>query len=154
LREPTFRQGRPKQVDHAPGFTDRTGLMKGHADLRANLHAIIDAFGKGNLLPASCYRRGLGRTHDEMLDLYGINHVHLDDGGGDVLLFYIEYADFVLLLEIDHHRDHFKAPVGKTLLGLHRTGLTAADARAVARIQAKRGAARAGLLRGRKYRKR
>lgn len=146
LRNRRFEEGKPKEVDHAPGFTDRTGLMKGDAKLRQNLHNIIYAIGKGNRLPEKCYRRGIDRDYDEMLDLYGINHLHLDEGGGDVLLFYVEYDDFVLLLEIDRHRDHFRSPIASVLRALHRTGLGLADKKASARKAKRKASVRKGLL--------
>jgi hypothetical protein len=142
LRHPRFIEGKAKQVDHALGFTDRTGQVKGNAALRDDLHRIIYAIGKGNRLPERCYRRAIDRNDDEMLQTYGINHVHLGKAGSDVLLFYVEYNDFVLLLEIDRHRDHFKPPVAEVLNRLHNTGLQLADDKAQALKSARNAALR------------
>ena len=131
MRNERFVQGRGKRVYNAVGYGDRTGLVARDQRLTDDLKAIIRAIKQGDLLPAKAYRRGIGRDYDELLDLYGIKHLHLGEVGDDVLLFLVEYEEFVVLLQTDNHRKHFNKPVGSTLRKMHDSILANWDRQAV-----------------------
>jgi hypothetical protein len=132
LRNERFEQGPGKPVYEAVGYGDRTGKVAKEYRLGNDLKAIIRAIRRGDLLPARAYRRGIERDYDELLDLYGIKHLHLGDIDDDVLLFLVEYEDFVVLLQSDGHLKHFDKPVGATLRKMHDSILAHWDKRAQA----------------------
>jgi hypothetical protein len=146
LRNPRFEDGKPKRVEYVPGFRDRTGAVTPGSTAHGDLHRIIAAIGHGDRLPERMYRRGVGRDDDALLDRDGIKHVHLGGAASDILLFAVEYADVVVLLEIDHHGNHFQRPIGAALNRRHATMLASIDQAAQARSDARRNRIRAGLL--------
>ena len=153
LRNERFAQGRGKVVDYAANWNPSRVPAKGSAEEK-DLFDIIYALGAGNLIPEHCYRNGIERTADDLLDNYGIKHLHLGGGNSDTILFLAEYDDFVLLLEIGSHQAFADKPVGSVLRSLHDNALRRADKRSAdereARIEAKKTAAKKGLLARRK----
>lgn len=150
VREPRFRVGKQRRVDHAPNFADRTGQVIAGSKAEQDLIALIKLLGDGSILPERFYRNGIDRDADQLLDDHGIKHLHLDHATSDIVLFLVEYDDSVLLLEINDHSAFAEKPVGSILRALHQSALTAADKTSATdtanRIAAKAAAAKAGLL--------
>ncbi|PGH59251.1 hypothetical protein CRT60_01060 [Azospirillum palustre] len=71
------------------------------------------------------YRSGIDDGDDELLEKYGILHLHLEHKGSKHLLYLVQYehpdGDYVVLLEINDHK-HVKKPVGE-LMRRHLPGL-------------------------------
>lgn len=150
LRNPRFSQGRPKRVDYSAAWQPRSRRIARGSQEEADLVAIIRSIGDGNLIPERCYRHGVDRTQDRLLDEQGIKHFHLGGADSDVILFLVEYDESVLLLEIGTHADLETEPPGSVLASLHQSCLRRADRQAVAdraqRIAAKTAAFVKGLL--------
>jgi len=121
LRLPRI-EARPKRVHRSTLYTDRVDL-KNHPDLAQELLAIIRAIEKGHILPDRFYRRDLDTTTDALLDQHGIMHLHLGTPDTPELVFLVQYADGVVLLEIDDHRHFSTLPPGKLLRQLHELKL-------------------------------
>jgi hypothetical protein len=139
IREPRFRQGAGKEVDYSAAFEDRTALVGNDPEVTANLLEIIRCIGAGNLIPEACYRNGIDRDDDPLLEEHGIKHLHLHaDTEIDALLFLVEYSEFVLLLAVDGHRRHFNKPAGAVLRSLHDSAMRNADAKALRILEEKR----------------
>jgi hypothetical protein len=114
----TFQRKR-KQVYRAPTFADHTG-MAGASPYSDNLLEFRRRIEQGLELPPRFYRNGIGKTPDDLLQHTGVKHIHLGAIKGDVLLFVMEFDDFVVLLEIADHRANFhQVPVGDTLKKNH-----------------------------------
>jgi hypothetical protein len=147
LRNARFEQDAPKRVDYAAAWEMRSrGVEKG-SQAEIDLLAIIYAIGAGNLVPERCYRHGVDRNHprDELLEDRGIKHLHLGGADSDIVLYLVEYEEFVLLLEIGTHRDLETEPPGSILASLHHNCLRRADAQA-AGDRAKRIANKAAIF--------
>lgn len=123
---------KPKRIILAENFKDWPGQLS-DAEIGARFNQISDCLVKGNLVPPSFYRRGIERTSDELLEDEGIKHVHLDTGGGDALLFLVEYDDAVVFLEINSHVHFETEPVGSVLRSLHANCLKREDEEAESR---------------------
>ena len=146
-RDERIGQGRERVVDYSVNFIDRTGLIGQDPVVTANLVKIVRCLGEGNLIPEEFYRNGIERDRDDLLQDYGIKHLHLhEDTNIDALLFLVEYRDFVLFLEIDGHRRHFNKPPGAVLRSLHSSSIRNADAKSQRLAAAKLATAKAGLL--------
>ena len=150
IRSPRFEEGMGKRVDHAPGFMDKTGFVVPGTNYAEDLLKIIDCISKGHRLPERMYRNGIDRDPDELLENYGIRHLHLGGADSDVLLFVVEYHDCALLLEINSHREFATKPVGATLRRVHERALRAADGRAQTFLKNLTSSLKAGLLQRRK----
>ena len=106
---------KPKQVFKAPTWVDHTG--QGASDPFAkNLLDIRRRIEQGLELPPKYFRNGIGKTTDDLLQHTGVKHLHLGTIKSDVLLFLVEFDDFVVLLEIaDHGTNFYNVPVGDTI---------------------------------------
>lgn len=142
----------PKRVILSPNFRDWRGTLSDPTVAR-RFNEVSDHIANGHIVPPNFYRRGIDRDHDELLDAEGIKHLHLDEGGGNALLFCVEYEDAVVFLEINDHRHFQTEPVGSVLSSLHHNLLKTQDENAEerrgARIRDKMAAARKGLLKRR-----
>ena len=115
LRLPRI-EAKPKRV-WLGGWVDHAGIGK-RPDLRLELDEIIESIEHGAGVPEKYYRIGIDQDLDELLDQRGILHLHLGGKDSDTLLFLVQYADRVVLLESNSHV-HFKTtPKGKNIVGL------------------------------------
>lgn len=152
VREPRFKQDRPKRVDYSLLWEKRPNLIARGSPEEKDLLAIIHAIDRGNLIPTHCYRNGIERNYpeDRLLDEQGIKHLHLGGASGNVILYLVEYETFVLLLEIGTHKDLETEPPGSVLASLHHACLRRADAESVSeklyRAAGKAAIALKGLL--------
>lgn len=146
-------QHAPKRVIMADLFKDRIGAL-GDEKVAERYNTLTDCISHGRHIPLHFYRRST--RVDDLLVQEGIKHLHLDGGGGDILLFLVEYEDAVVFLEINSH-DHLKDdPPGTVLRSLHANCLAARDDEAAARKvmrQALLAEERANLKKGLKPRK-
>lgn len=124
---------KPKEVLRSTNFADHTRRVANESRLLDDLEQIVECIERGRPLDRRFYRSGLEVDQDPLLEAEGIKHLHLDNMGSDVLLFAVEYADRVVLLEVNSHK-HFKTePKGSVLLSLHRYYLKGEDAAAAER---------------------
>ena len=116
-------QRKPKKIFMAPTFRDLTGEA-GDEPYVSNLLEFRRRIEQGLELPPRFYRNGIGQSSDDLLTHTGVKHIHLGKAKTDVLLFVQEFDDFVVLLEIAHHRSNFhEVPVGATLTKYHIASL-------------------------------
>lgn len=137
-----------KLVIRAAHFHDFVGIAD-RPDLVGDLARLIAKLESGVALPDRFYRAGVDRDEDRLLDETGLKHLHLGGRHSDVLVFLVEYADRVVLLEINDHK-HFRTdPPGTLLRALHGGLLgdedAAAERRRIARTASRRLAIRSGL---------
>lgn len=125
-------EAKAKRVVMGANFTDWIGALA-DAAIAARYNELTDCIVDGKLIPPSFYRRGIERTPDDLLDEDGIKHFHLDEGGGDALIFVVEYDDAVVFLEINSHKHFETEPAGSVLLSLHANCLKREDAAAAER---------------------
>lgn len=124
----------PKRVIQADLFEDRIDALADEA-VAKRYNELVDCITYGRIVPRHFYRRTT--RVDDLLVQYGIKHLHLDGGGGNVILFAVEYHDAVVLLEINGH-GHLEAdPPGSVLRSLHANCLRAQDADATTRAAIK-----------------
>lgn len=112
---------RPKPV-HIIQFQDFAGIGK-LPGLRAELDNIIESIERGDGVPESHYRAGIDRDEDALLADQGIMHLHLGGKDSDMLVFLIQYADRVVVLETNTHLHFRTQPAGKNILALTQTWL-------------------------------
>ena len=113
LRLPRIEQ-KPKKV-FAERWADFAGI-KARPTLVNELVQIIRRIERGDGVPEEHYRDGL-------LEDKGIMHLHLGGKDSDVLVFLIQYAGEVVLLETNSHV-HFRIqPAGKNILALSQSWL-------------------------------
>jgi hypothetical protein len=119
--------------------------------LRDELDAIIESIERGDGVPEAHYRAGIDRTDDALLTQRGIIHLHLGGKDSDVLVFLVQFADRVVLLETNTHVHFRTRPAGKNIVALSMAWLAAletdmaraeADARG-SKVEAERQAAQA-----------
>ena len=91
--------------------------------LIAELDDIIEGIERGDGVPEAHYRAGIDRDDDPPLDQQGIMHLHLGGKDSDVLVFLIQYADRVVLLESNTHVHFRTQPAGKNILALTQSWL-------------------------------
>ncbi len=138
---------KPKPV-HVVQFQDFAGIGK-LPDLRAELDNIIESIERGDGVSESHYRAGIDQDEDSLLADQGIMHLHLGGKDSDMLVFLIQYADRVVMLETNTHLHFRTQPAGKNILALTQAwlrtlekDLTAAAAQvAAAATEAERKAA-------------
>ena len=112
-------EAKPKHV-RLEDWTDHANISKNPA-LRAELDGIIESIGRGDGVPEQYYRAGIDRDRDALLEERGIMHLHLGGKHSDTLVFLVQYADLVLLLESNAHV-HFRTnPKGKNIVTLIQT---------------------------------
>ena len=109
-------EAKPKRV-RLEGWKDYAGIGK-DPDLRAQFDEIIESIGRGDGVPEKYYRAGVDRDRDDLLQERGVMHLHLGGRDSDTLVFLVQYADLVLLLESNSHV-HFRTnPKGKNIAAL------------------------------------
>lgn len=138
IRTPRFAQGKLRRVERGGSFSDHTSLKvltpgtpfydEAMAD---EFDDLIERLAAGDLLPERCYRNGIDRDSDELLDSYGIKHLHLGGSDSDVLVFVVEYEGLVVLLGIHEHTAFRGQPVGTALRSLHDNAMRRGDSLAV-----------------------
>jgi hypothetical protein len=112
---------RPKPV-HVVQFQDFAGIRR-LPDLRAELDEIIESIERGDGVAEAHYRSGIDQDEDRLLADQGIMHLHLGGRGSDVLVFLIQYADRVVLLETNTHVHFRTQPAGKNIVALTQSWL-------------------------------
>jgi len=112
---------RPKPV-YAQNFQDFAGVGQ-RADLRGELDDIIERIERGDGVPERYYRAGIDRNADDLLATKGIMHLHLGGKNSDVVVFLIQYASRVVLLETNSHVHFRTQPPGKNILALTQSWL-------------------------------
>jgi hypothetical protein len=125
-------EAKPKRIIMADNFRDWVGALADPQKAR-RFNQLIDCVRDGRIVPPNFYRRGIERTPDDLLEEDGIKHLHLDEGGGDDLLFCVEYDDAVVLMETNSHRHFGTEPPGSVLLSLHHECLLHQDREAAER---------------------
>ncbi len=110
---------KPKKILLAKGFADRVGLSKKDTAYTDDWKRLRDCILNGWALAPGFYRKYKGVDSDEMLQRYGIMHLHLGGQNSNVLLFLMQFPDHIVFLEItDHYHFHTKPP-GSQLNNLH-----------------------------------
>jgi len=107
---------KPKPV-YIVGFKDFGGIGK-IPELREELDDIIESIERGDGVPEAHYRAGVDRDEDRLLADRGIMHLHLGGKDSDILVFLIQYADRVVLLETNTHVHFRTQPAGKNIVAL------------------------------------
>jgi hypothetical protein len=123
--------------------------------LQDEFDAIIESIERGDGVPEVHYRAGIDSDPDDLLKQRGIMHLHLGGKNSDVLVFLIQYADRVVLLESNTHVHFRTQPAGKNILALSQSWLAnlekqvqvAAEAARAAAVEAEREAAEADRAR-------
>jgi hypothetical protein len=124
---------KPKRVIQAANFHDWINALNDPL-IAARYNEFADCVAQGRIVPPNFYRRGIDRTPDDLLAQEGIKHIHLDEGGGDALMFVVEYDDAVVFLEINSHTHFSTQPPGSVLLSLHHNCLVQQDKDVLQRI--------------------
>jgi hypothetical protein len=115
------------------------------------LYQVIQSIRRGDGVPETHYRAGIDRDTDGLLEAQGIMHLHLGGRDSDVLVFLIQYADRIVLLESNTHVHFRTQPAGKNILALSQSWLgnleqemqTAAVLAKTAKVEAERHEAEA-----------
>ena len=107
---------KPKPV-HVVQFQDFAGIGKLPV-LRAELDDIIESIERGDGVSDCHYRAGIDLDEDSLLTDQGIMHLHLGGKDSDVIVFLIQYADRVVLLETNTHMHFRTQPAGKNIVAL------------------------------------
>jgi len=120
LRLPRI-ENKPKPV-YLNQFQD-FAIVAHRPDLQDELDEIIESIERGDGVPEAYYRAGIDRDKDGLLDDKGIMHLHLGGKNSPILVFLIQYADQVVLLETNSHM-HFRTnPAGRNILALRQSWL-------------------------------
>ena len=113
---------RPKTVHISDSWADPRGLLADDLIARKIAHIRI-CIQNGTPLPTGYYRKGVGLNTDTLLQDEGIMHLHLGASNTPELLYLIQYADHVVLLELSDH-DHFATrPIGARLRNKHAVAI-------------------------------
>jgi hypothetical protein len=107
---------KPKLV-HVVQFQDFAGIGK-LPELRAEFDDIIESIERGDGVSDRHYRAGIDLDEDSLLTDQGIMHLHLGGKDSDVIVFLIQYADRVVLLETNTHIHFRTQPAGKNIVAL------------------------------------
>lgn len=110
---------KPKRIHLARGFIDRVAIGTLGGTFEADLLKLRQCITTGVQLPSRFYRRGKGIDDDPALSRFGIMHLHLGGQGSDVLVFLMQFAEDVILLEINNHRPFQDIPPARTLRYRH-----------------------------------
>ena len=94
-----------------------------NAALSNELLDIIESIERGDGVPEDRHRAGIDRDKDGLLEEQGIMHLHLGGRNSDVLVFLIQYADRVVLLESNTHMHFRTQPPGRNILALTQSWL-------------------------------
>lgn len=112
-------EAKPKRVYKADTFRDSVGLKSKLPDLAANLVLIVRCIESGHPIPERFYRSRREETDDELLELLGVMHLHLDNPGSRELLYLVQFDDHVVLLEVSDHIHVDTQPRGEILKRIH-----------------------------------
>jgi hypothetical protein len=112
-------QGKPLKIVKSPLF-DAASYYKGKPKLEDYVLDIVDAISTGQPLPHWAYRRDIDTTPDEVLNRYGMMHLHLGSQGSNELLWVMQYEDRVILLAIGNHNNFAGMPKGELLYRFHK----------------------------------
>ena len=115
LRLPRI-EARPKRV-HITDWNDHAGIAK-DPGLRAEPEEIIESIERGDGVPEKYYRAGIDQDQDELLRQRGIMHLHLGGRHSDTLVFLVQYADVVVLMESNSHVHFRTTPKGRNIVAL------------------------------------
>ncbi|MBY5416080.1 hypothetical protein [Rhizobium leguminosarum] len=152
LRQPSIERV-PKKVHHSKKFRISVDLKK-TADLKKALSEIYHAIENGLTLPSGSYRANVATTRDELLDTYGIMHLHLGSDRTRELLYLVQYSKYVVFLEVTDHIHFESVPVGNLLIQQHSKALADLSeqiaAQELSELEEKTVAIRNSLLRRRK----
>lgn len=107
---------KPKPV-YLAGFNDFASVGKSQA-LRDELDEIIESIERGDGVADAHYRAGIDRDGDGLLEERGVMHLHLGGKSSDTLVFLVQYADRVVLLETNTHVHFRTQPAGKNIVAL------------------------------------
>jgi hypothetical protein len=130
---------KPKSV-HIQRFQDFAGIVR-RPDLKDELDDIIESISRGDGVPEKYYRAGIDDSEDRLLEDKGIMHLHLGGKHSDVIVFLIQYADQVVLLETNSHIHLNQQPAGRNLLALTQTWLADLETMASQAAEAAKAAA-------------
>jgi len=112
---------KPKKV-FTSRWTDYAGIKENPA-LLDEFDDIVESIERGDGVPEAHYRTGIDVDSDDLLAQRGIMHLHLGGQNSDVLIFLIQYADRVVLLETNTHIRFRTQPAGKNILALNQSWL-------------------------------
>lgn len=107
---------------YAARWTDFAAVSRDQAR-KGELLNIIKSIESGAGVPEAHYRAGIDRDRDDLLEDGGIMHLHLGGKDSDILVFLIQYADRVVLLETNTHVHFRTRPAGKNILALSQSWL-------------------------------
>ena len=120
LRSPRLAL-RSKRVKLVETYSDHTGKVV-ESPYREDLIDLRRRIIGGLGIDPKFYRQNMEDSRDQLLTLFGVKHLHLGGQKSDVLIYLVEYEDYVAILEINDHK-HFRSdPVGK-LLAAHKDAL-------------------------------
>ena len=120
LRLPRIEK-KPKPV-YSERWTDFGGVKR-RRELQDELLDIIESIENGGGVPEQHYRAGIDRDRDGLLEEKGILHLHLGGKDSNVLIFLIQYAAHVVLLETNTHVHFRTQPAGNNILALGQSWL-------------------------------
>ena len=134
LRLPRIEK-KPKKV--VSRFWSDFAGVKNRRELQDELIAIIRSIERGDGVPDAHYRAGVDNSADALLTNKGIMHLHLGGKDSDIIVFLIQYADRVVLLETNSHIHFRTKPEGRNIVALTHAWLAnlegeVADAAALA----------------------
>jgi hypothetical protein len=112
---------KPRKVFTAH-WTDYAGI-KANPALLDEFEDIVESIERGDGVPEAHHRAGIDVDSDDLLAQKGIMHLHLGGQDSDVLVFRIQYADRVVLLETNAHIHCRTEPAGKNILAPHQSWL-------------------------------
>ncbi len=112
-------QGKRLKIVKSPLF-DVASYYKGKPELEEYVLDILDAISNGQPLPYWAYRRDIDTKPDEVLNRYGMMHLHLGSQGSNELLWVMQYEDRVILLAIGNHSNFAGMPKGELLYRFHK----------------------------------
>lgn len=90
-----------------------------HAQLRQEFLDLEDHIVNGWEIPDRFYRIDVDKNKDLLLDLTGVNHLHLDGRGSDIIVYLIETETTVFILRIAGHAYLEDDPRGSLLRKRH-----------------------------------
>lgn len=112
-------EAKPKKVHKAETFRDSVGLKSKRPELAENLVHIVRCIENGHAIPEQFYRSRREETDDELLEMLGVMHLHLDHPGCRELLYLVQFDDHVVLLEVSDHIHVDTTPRGEILKRIH-----------------------------------
>jgi hypothetical protein len=124
-------ESKSKEVEQSPTYRRTIPLTD---EITDELDIIRDRIINGYALPPRYYRKDRDTTPDELLDQYGIMHLHLCGQNSNIILYLIQYNNFVIFLELSDHGPFTNRPVGAQLQS-HKSGIDTVIANRKAKIK-------------------